>query len=235
MIRTTIVIFAVICFALFLLWLTAPGPMPEPLPEIQITFPEGFTVQQIQERLEANNIKVFLDADLEGYLFPDTYRFYEDSSKEIVIQKMRKNFNKKVGKIDYNTLILASIVEKEVSKKEDLKKVAGIFLKRLKVNMPLQSDATVNFITGKNLTQPSIADTKTESLYNTYLHTGLPPAPICNPGLEAIKAVQNPEKTEYWYFLTPLNMETIYSKTLEQHNQAKAKFLTNKNKASTIQ
>ncbi|MFH1392198.1 MAG: endolytic transglycosylase MltG [bacterium] len=214
----------------FLIWLIYPEKQsPQSAPEVQVTFPEGFTVKQIQDRLAANNLVFELDENLEGYLFPDTYRFYKNSTAEQAIKKMQDNFNAKVGEISYDDLILASIVQKEVSNQEDMKKVAGIFLKRLKVNMPLQSDATINFITGKNLTQPSIKDTKTASPYNTYLNLGLPLAPICNPGLTAIEAVQNPEESAYWYFLTPPDIPTIYSKSLEEHNAAKAKFLTSKN------
>lgn len=234
MIRTLLISLIAICAFVFVIWLIYPEQALEPPPEVQITFPEGFTVKQVQERLIANNILGNINPDLAGYLFPDTYRFYQDASVEDAIQKMQNNFEQKVGQISYNDLILASIVQKEVVKQEDMKKVAGIFLKRLKAKMPLQSDATINFITGKNLIQPSIEDTKTESFFNTYLHLGLPPKPICNPGLTAIKAVRNPEKTEYWYFLTPPNMETIYSKTLEEHNRAKAKFLTGKNKQAII-
>jgi len=215
----------------FLIWLIYPEKQALKLaPEVQITFPEGFTVKQIQERLAAHGLIFELDENLSGYLFPDTYRFYKKSIAEQAVKKMRDNFEAKVGQINYDDLILASIVQKEVSDERDMKKAAGIFLKRLKANMPLQSDATINFITGKNLIQPSIEDTKTVSPYNTYLNLGLPLKPICNPGLAAIEAVRFPEESPYWYFLTPLGMTTIYSKTLEEHNAAKAKYLTSNNK-----
>jgi len=222
----------------FLIWLIYPEKQVLQLaPEVQITFPEGFTVKQIQERLAVRGLVFEFDENLEGYLFPDTYRFYRKSTAEQVIKKMRDNFNIKVGEISYDDLILASIVQKEVASQEDMKKVAGIFLKRLKVGMPLQSDATINFITGKNLSQPSIEDTKTVSPYNTYLNLGLPPKPICNPGLAAIEAVRFPEESAYWYFLTPSGMATIFSKTLEEHNTAKVKYLpglTSNNKNNKI-
>lgn len=214
--------FLIIFCLFFILWLIYPDPRPE----IQITFPEGFTNKQIQERLQANSITGEITEELQGYLFPDTYRFYENALLDDVIAKMRKNFDKKVGKINYEDLILASIIQKEVANPEDMQVVAGIFLKRLKVNMPLQSDATVNFVTGKNLTQPSIEDTKQVSPYNTYQNLGLPPGPICNPGLKAIQAVQNPIASQYWYFLTRPDQEVIFSKTLEEHNIAKKKYLS---------
>lgn len=216
--------FIIIFCLFFVLWLIYPDSRPE----IQITFPEGFTITQIQKRLNNNGIPGKISEDLQGYLFPDTYRFYTGAAIDDVIAKMRNNFDQKVDKINQEDLVLASVVEKEVSNPEDMKIVAGIFLKRLKAGMPLQSDATINFITGKNLPQPSIEDTKKISPYNTYQNLGLPPAPICNPGIQAIQAVQNPIASQYWYFLTPPQGETVFSKTLEEHNRAKAKFLTKK-------
>jgi len=209
----------------FLFWLIYPEQGIRLAPEVQVTFPEGFTVKQIQDRLAAHGLAFELDENLEGYLLPDTYRFYKKSTAEQVIKKMQDNFNAKVNQIDYSDLILASIIQKEVSDEQDMKKAAGIFLKRLKANMPLQSDATINFITGKNLSQPSIADTKTASPYNTYLNLGLPPKPICNPGLAAIEAARFPEESPYWYFLTPPGMAIIYSRNMEEHNAAKTKYL----------
>jgi len=204
-----------------------PGQMAPD--EVQVTIPEGFTVAQIEERLIKKGINIKLGdlqaQNLEGYLFPDTYRFYQNDTPEKIIKIMKDNFNSKVGLVDRDAVILASIVQKEVLKPQDMKIVAGIFKNRLERDYPLQSDATINFITGKGLVQPSIKDTKVDSPYNTYQNIGLPPGPICNPGLEAIKAVLNPAKTDYWYFLTLPNMETVYSKTFQQHKSAKQKFL----------
>lgn len=177
------------------------------------------------------------DMNLEGYLFPDTYFFYPDASAKDIVERMLDNFKEKVtsdilnkGKeqgLDYHEILtLASIVEKEVSKDEDRKIVAGVFYKRLAAGMPLESDATVNYITKKDLAQPTLEDTRKASPYNTYLNKGLPPGPICNPGLSAILAVSDPESSDYWYYLNDQKTgQTIFSKTYEEHLENKDKYL----------
>jgi len=97
--------------------------------------------------------------------------------------------------------------------------------KRRNHNIPLQVDATITYITGKKTTKVSIEETKIDSLYNTYKYLGLPLGPICNPGLESIKAAVNPEDSDYWYYLSTPEGETIFGKTLEEHNIAKAQYL----------
>lgn len=196
----------------------------------KVTIPEGFSNRQIEERLI--NLEIIaedneLPNELEGYLFPDTYYFEKNSSIEEVIKKIRDNFDKKTESLTINSeiIILASIVQNEVNSVKDMSRVAGIFYNRLEIGMSLQSDATVNYVTGKKMRQPLIEDTKIESPYNTYLHLGLPPGPISNPGIEAIKAVIYPEDTDYMYFLNPLDGPTIFSKTFEEHNANKRKYL----------
>jgi len=103
--------------------------------------------------------------------------------------------------------------------------VSGILWKRLENNMPLQVDATISYITGKKTTKISKEETQIDSPYNTYKYLGLPLGPICNPGLESIKAALYPEISQYWYYLSTPEGETIFSKTLEEHNVAKAKYL----------
>ncbi len=176
-------------------------------------------------------------ASLEGYLFPDTYRVYQDADGQDIIYKMLANFGQKVNKdllaaiqqqkkSLYQVITLASIIEKEVRDPEDMKIVAGIFTKRLKRGQPLESCATLAYILGVNKRQYSLADTKVPSPYNTYLHPGLPPGPICNPGLAAIKAAVWPQETEYNYFLTnPADGQTIFSRTYQEHLRNKAKYL----------
>jgi len=167
-------------------------------------------------------------ASLEGYLFPDTYTVFDDITSLELTNKMITNLESKLTsdmreKIEssdmsfYEILTLASIVEKEVAKPEDRRVVAGIFLNRLDDDYLLQSDATVNFITNKHTTRPSFDDLISDSPYNTYLYTGLPPGPIGNPGIDAINAVLNPERTDYYYFLTTKENVTIFSKTNDEH------------------
>jgi len=178
-------------------------------------------------------------ATLEGYLFPDTYRLYKDFTALDLIKKMLANFDNKLANTKelqeatlgsdtpfHNLIIMASLLEKEVRSEEDMKIVSGIFWDRLKINQALQSCATLSYILGVNKTQYSYEDTQIDSLYNTYKHPGLPPGPISNPGLKSIKAAINPIKTDYNYFLSrPDTGETVFSKTLDEHNAAKAKYL----------
>ena len=231
--------------------------------EIKITIPEGFTLEQIQDKLVENNLiqpdelinlaysldneipkghiaeTVLLEkaSSLEGFLFPDTYKFRKQTNANAILEKFLTNFDNKIS-IDlqteitkqdmtvYEVLILASIVQKESFSYQDMRKVAGVFLNRLKIDKPLESDATVNYVTDKNLRQVTFADAKTESPYNTYLNSGLPPGPISNPGLLAIKAVIYPEKHNYLYFLHPRNSAmAVYSKTYQEHLRNQRRYL----------
>ena len=127
----------------------------------------------------------------------------------------------------YEVLILASIVEKEVSQSDDKKIVSGIFINRLNKDMKLQSDATVNFITQSGRSQSTLEDLKIESPYNTYKITGLPPGPITNPSVDTIKSVVEYTPNDYFFFLTSRDNppKTIFSKTFEEHVKAKQQYL----------
>lgn len=174
--------------------------------------------------------------NLEGYLFPDTYFFSVDANAENIIKKMLDNFDRKLSddlrsevqnqnKTIYEIITLASILEKEVKTPDDKKIVSGIFWNRIKIGQSLQSCATLAYILEENKKQYSYEDTQIESLYNTYLNPGLPPGPISNPGIISIKAAVYPTETNYNYFLNnPETGETIFSKTLEEHNANKAKY-----------
>ncbi|MEA3453186.1 MAG: endolytic transglycosylase MltG [Patescibacteria group bacterium] len=173
---------------------------------------------------------------LEGYLFPDTYSVRETHSSEDIIRMMLDNLNKKItpdlrteieeqNKSIFEIIIMASLLEKEVRGEEDKKIVSGIFWKRIANQYPLQSCATIGYILGKDKWRYSVEDTKINSPYNTYQNLGLPIGPICNPGLESIEAAIRPEATKFWYYLSTPEGETIFSKTLHEHNVAKAKYL----------
>jgi len=176
-------------------------------------------------------------AGLEGFLFPDTYRVYNDADTADVVEKMLNNFGRKLtpeleqavsesSHSLFDITTMASIVEKEVRSAEDMRKVAGIFWQRISNGQPLESCATLAYILGKDKPQYSQADTEIESPYNTYQYSGLPPGPISNPGLQAIRAAVNPEMTGYNYFLSrPDTGETVFSRTYEEHLQNKAKYL----------
>jgi UPF0755 protein len=199
--------------------------------KIKVTIPEGSRVKEIEEKL---GLKLPGD-NLEGYLFPDTYYFPVGVSGEEVVKTMRENFEKKIspykeeiersGKTLQEIITMASLIEKEVKEKEDKEIVSGILWKRLKTGIPLQVDATITYLTGKKTTKITLEDLQIDSPYNTYKYKGLPPGPICNPGLESILAALYPKESEYWYYLSTPEGKTIFSKTLKEHNLVKAKYL----------
>lgn len=172
------------------------------------------------------------DLNLEGYLFPDTYEISLEQGTREVVAMMLANFTLKItpeikqeiehqGKSLFQIVTMASIIEKEVKSLNDKKIVSGILWKRIKNGVPLQVDATVNYITGKNDAKVDLEDTEIDSPYNTYKYYGLPKGPIANPGIESILAALYPIESDYWYYLSADNSgETIFSKTLEEHNAA---------------
>jgi UPF0755 protein len=176
------------------------------------------------------------DLDLEGYIFPDTYEIKKGESLEEFINKTLQNLDKKItqelrqeikkqNKTIFEIITMASLLEKEVKTLEDKKIASGILWKRLENNIPLQVDATISFITGKKGVDISIEEIKIDSPYNTYKYRGLPLGPISNPGFESIIAAIYPESSAFWYYLSTPAGETIFSKTLEEHNIAKEKYL----------
>lgn len=205
--------------------------------KIEVTIPEGFTIKQIEERL---NLKL-PGTDLEGFLFPDTYQFSYGVSAEEVVRKMSDNFDKKLapyrneisgaGLTLFEAITMASLLEKEVKTKEEKEIVSGIFWKRIKERRTLDSCATIAYVLGggnwtfEEMRKEIAKGKEIDSPYNTYKYLGLPLGPICNPGLESIMAAVYPKDSEYWYYLSTPEGETIFSKTLEEHNIAQAKYL----------
>lgn len=164
----------------------------------------------------------------EGFLFPDTYEAPPGASAGEILQLMAQNFDHQLtpemrdlaaaqGLSVYELVILASLVEKEAQFDEDRPMIAQVFLKRLSIGMPLQSDTTIQYLLDAPKEDVSIADTKLESPYNTYQHYGLPPGPIANPGLAAIQAVLHPADTDYLYFVADRSGHNHYSRTYEEH------------------
>lgn len=211
-------------------------PLP-PRPEETITIIPGWNLKRVAEYLASKGFvtSTKLSIDLEGYLSPNTYRVYKDASFQDVIDKLKnarenelKQFDgdiQKSGMSLKEVLTLASIIEKEANTLKDMAIVADIFLRRLEEGMALQSCATVNYITGKNDPGISFVDKKIDSPYNTYKYPGLPPGPICNPSLDAIKAVLNPTKNNYVYFMAGDDGVMRYARTLEEHNNNIFKYL----------
>lgn len=175
--------------------------------------------------------------NLEGFIFPDTYNVYKDATAENIVEKTLENFNSKVtpallteitaaGRNLYDVLKMASIIEQEVIGDEDRKIAAGILWKRLSTGMPLQVDSSLKFVIGKK-DNPSLTldELKIDSPYNTYKYRGLPPTPICNPGFSAIRAAVYPKNSDFWFYITTKEGETIFSKNLDEHNAAIRKYL----------
>ncbi|MFA7365155.1 MAG: endolytic transglycosylase MltG [Patescibacteria group bacterium] len=176
-------------------------------------------------------------SNLEGYLFPDTYRFFEDATEEDIIIKMLRNFDQKLskemrdeierqGKTIYEIITMASVIQKEVQSEKDMKMVSGLFWNRIKNGQALESCATLAYILGINKAIYSFEDTRINSPYNTYINRDLPPGPIANPGLKAIEAAIYPTENSYNYFLSrPDTGETVFSRTYEEHLINRNKYL----------
>ncbi|MBI1971264.1 MAG: endolytic transglycosylase MltG [Candidatus Wildermuthbacteria bacterium] len=169
-----------------------------------ITIIEGWDVKEINDYLASKGFSIELPLNEEGYLFPDTYYVPWSISASGLTKLMKENFAKKVGEVSPEIVVMASLIEKEVQTPEDKKLVAGILWKRLKYGIALQVDA-----------EPG-----------TYKYRGLPPNPIANPGLESIKAALYPTESPYLYYLSAKDDgRTIFSKTFDEHNLAKSRYL----------
>lgn len=256
--------------------------------ETKVTLIEGRTNQEFYATLEKLNLGSTTDyraaelrvkngdynvledrptkADLQGFLFPDTYRFATTATPAEVLDTLLQTFADKFsqasegstrkagyyllpgyenyisgkrvapGLTAYELVTLASIVEKETGRVgesatsgrllEERRTVIGIFLNRLKQGMPLQSDATVNFVTKAGLASPTLDQTRVDSPYNTYKYAGLPPGPIANVSYSSLYAVFHPIKTNYLYFLhEQTNGEVHYAEDYNQHLRNKQKYL----------
>ncbi|MFA5996596.1 MAG: endolytic transglycosylase MltG [Candidatus Paceibacterota bacterium] len=211
------------------------------LPPVRMTFIEGVTVREAAAQIEnafsdisAQDFVRMAKKD-EGFLFPDTYFFQPGADAEAIITVMRSNFEKKIasmaddisasGRPLSEIVTMASLVEKEARTSEARRMVAGILWNRLERGMPLQVDAVFGYIFERTTYSPSFADLKVDSPYNTYTHVGLPPGPICNPGLDALLAVAHPAKTKYLYYLTGKDNLMHYATTYAEHQANQKKYL----------
>ncbi len=211
--------------------------------DYKVTIIEGWRVEQIAQHLEDEigiDSNEFIANAEEGYMFPETYfvpkdigaagfaKLMKETFEEKITAKMLSDLEKQSLSLE-QAVILASIVEREVNTDDGRPVVAGILLKRLRNDWPLEADATIQYAVGdsdnwwpKNLTQ---ADLETDSPYNTRLYKGLPPSPIGNPGIASITAVIYPQKTEYWFYITGNDGNMYYSKTIDEHNNNVLKYL----------
>ena len=217
-----------------------------------ITIPEGLTAMETvelltlggfgeREKLEAAILRTDWIHDLnpyaqnlEGYLFPETYRFGRMDNEGAVIRAMVNQFRERMSKIREELpppdgwtitrlVTLASLIEKEVKDPSEQAIVASVLVNRLRLNMTLGCDATIIYAMKLAGTWNGIihrSDLRIESPYNSYIHRDLPPGPICNPGESAIRAAMNPEKTEYLYYVSKNDGTHQFSKDLRSHNEA---------------
>ena len=211
-----------------------------------ITIVEGLrkeeVAQKLTEQFTLSEIS-FIEQAREGRLFPDTYRIPKTASVETIIKIMESNFQTKMAEArqqypfekrsDKEILILASLIEREAKFADDRRLIADIILKRAQSDRPLQLDATIQYGLGYQRKEKTwwkkelaLEDLKVDNTYNTYERKGLPPAPICNPGLDSLKAAlaANP-KTPFWYYVSDKNGRIHAAKTLEEHNENIRKYV----------
>jgi UPF0755 protein len=215
-----------------------------------LSIPEGFNIFDIAAAVEAAGFAKrddFLAAErrhteliadllppdmrsesLEGYLFPDTYRFSRHATPLQILTAMVHRFRQVGAQLGLErqdtkrTVIMASLIEKEVGQDTERPLVAGVFVNRLARSIPLATDPTVIYAALlENHWRGTIyaSDLQSTSPYNTYKHTGLPPGPICNPGIAALRAALHPATTEYLYFVSDAAGHTRFSVDLKQHAQ----------------
>lgn len=214
--------------------------------DVWVTLLEGWRREEIAQKISTLGLTAFkqdefflLTKNLEGQLFPDTYLIPREATAEKIVNILTQNFQKKVSEVDKETLVMASIIEREIRNPQDRKIISGILWKRLENNWPLQADATVQYAVSsakcklpnakcsdwwpQNLTKSDLA---IKSAYNTYLNQGLPPAPISNPGLGAIEAAMSPLSSDYWFYLSDKDgVTTHYARTDAEQAQNIQKYL----------
>jgi UPF0755 protein len=210
--------------------------------DVWLTIPEGWRKEEIADSLEAQELDSFDKAEFlalakesEGQLFPDTYLVPRQASAELIYNLLTNTFERKVveglkseiAESEHSledAIVMASILEREATGAEEMKHVAGVLWGRLEVGMPIQADATLQYIKGYSPTEkswwvtPLAEDKKLVSPYNTYLSPNLPPGPISNPGLDAIKAALDPLETNDVYYIHDRQGNVHYARTLDEHN-----------------
>mgnify|MGYP005853659471 CR=1 FL=1 len=208
---------------------------------ISITFPEGSTIVQMAEII--TNSPATIDTEVyigllkgkEGYAFPDTYFITKNTTAEKLVRLQTETLTEMLISVqpaiqkhtlsESEIITLASILEREANSPESMKMVSGILQNRLAIDMPLQADASIEYVLDKPLSELTATDLKIDSPYNTYLYRGLPPTPISNPGNLAIEAVLEPTSSDYYYYITDLTGTFHYARTLDEHNTNVQRYL----------
>ncbi len=221
-----------------------------------LTIPEGYRILEIADLVVAAGLgdkKQFVEAtrnpewiqalgipghDLEGYLFPDTYKFSKNTGEKKIVETMMRTFREKTAGLRergkamdltlHEVVTLASIIEKETGQASERRLISSVFHNRLKKKMRLQTDPTVIYALANFDGNIRKKDLSVESPYNTYLYPGLPPGPIASPGIEALEAAVDPEKTDYLYFVSRQDGTHQFSTNLGDHNRAVTHFQINK-------
>jgi len=222
---------------------TNPPGTPTGAETVTVVIPEGFTFFQIARRLEANGVCTAADFTqaaqayqiqsfpasihpqacyrLEGMLYPDTYDFYVGENPESALRRMLNNYAEKSGLPDFQTLILASIIERETRSDAHMAMVSSVFHNRLAQGMRLQADATIAYVE-EHIYQDAGVENPTQyaERYNTYKCPALPAGPICNPGRRAIEAAKNPSQSDYLYYFFGQDGTNHYTRSHEEHKAA---------------
>ena len=210
--------------------------------DVKVAIPEGFSARQIAERLEAAGVcraQELIDhaaaRKLEGYLFPATYFFAPGSGAEKAAARMRAEFDRQIVPLYeqanpkpkltlHQALTLASIVQREAAELDEAPMIAAVYLNRMRKRMRLEADPTVQYALGYWKKGLTYKDLKDPSPYNTYQQWGLPPGPICSPGIAAFKAVLNPAQTDAIFFVADATGRHVFSSTIDEHLRAKKDF-----------
>ena len=211
------------------------------LESVRIVVPEGSTVMDMgvifEKQLSEFNKNAFvrLAKSHEGYLFPDTYEFWETDDEEVVYERLRQKFDEKIvtvqdsitrsGRSLEDIIIMASLLEEEARTTETRRMISGILWKRIKIGMLLQVDAVFPYIIGKGTYSVTLEDLKVDSPYNTYKYKGLPQGPITNPGMDSILAALNPIESSYLFYLSDRDGRVYYSRTHAEHVAKKREYL----------
>lgn len=218
-----------------------------------VTIPEGFTAKQIAQRLQDDGFgdaqtfsraflhdSIVIDGtrtkNLEGYLFPSTYLIPLGALPKTVEQIMTAQFRKELpkdaaakarahGLTVPQVVTLASLIEREAKADDERALMAGVYYNRLRLGMPLEVDATIEYALPEHHDVITYRDLRLDSPYNTYLHQGLPPTPIANPGEPSLQAAFNPTASPYLYYVYKGNGHHAFARTLAQQNANIAKYL----------
>ncbi|HAT72703.1 MAG TPA: endolytic transglycosylase MltG [Elusimicrobia bacterium] len=205
---------------------------------VRVVIPEGWRMEQIADRLEANGIvpaaqflKLAREQKLEGYLFPSTYNLKKNTPPQEVVNLLKFEFDRQIRPLfskgfperldEFKTLVIASIVEREAVDDSERPLIAAVYINRYRRGMPLEADPTTQYALGYWKRALTYKDLKFKSPYNTYVVGGLPPGPICNPGYSSVAATLAPANLDALYFVADRKGKHIFNASFKEHLKAK--------------